>query len=87
MLVVTGDSLIFKTTAPRELNYISLKDTDVLTIREKRVFFRKAVIVEYITFNRVKPVVFCPSNESVHELLLAISCIGFKPKAKPVATP
>ena len=82
LLVVTRDSLTFKTAAPIALNYIRLKDTDVLAIKEKRVLFRKAAMVEYIASSQVKPVVFCPSDASVRELLLAISCIGFKPKAQ-----
>jgi hypothetical protein len=81
MLVVTRDRLIFKTTIPETRDYICLEDADVLAIGTKRFLLSQMVVVEYITFNKVKSVVFYPVDESIHELLLMISCIGFKPKA------
>ena len=86
MLVVTRDSLIFQTTIHITKNYICLADADVLAIGTKRFLLSQMGVVEYVACNRVKSVVFYPIDESIHELLLMISCIGFKPKANMPAS-
>lgn len=83
MLGVTPNSLVFRIRGDREP--LVLTDAEVVNIRaEGSLFLRNQVIeVEHIAFNKAGSVVFHPVEESIDQLLLRISCIGFKPKAQP----
>ena len=83
VLGVTPNSLVFRIKGDREP--LVLTDTEVVSVKaEGSLLLRSPVIrVEHIAFNKAGSVVFHPVEESIDQLLLRISCIGFKPKARP----